>query len=181
MANKPGKKGEKFKKWAKEFSDNTDFEKIPEKIEEENKFYSLARPDELRVEKGLEKEHGENIEDFKNFISFCCSEGNIEVPTIIHLRCTRDENIGTTAAYHPSNHHIHVYCKGRHKVDIMRSVAHELMHMIQNLENRLYDNSGDDGSNEENEAHSFSGLMIRKFGKLKPEIYENYKNNKNLI
>ena len=53
--------------------------------------------------------------------------------------------------------------------------------MIQCLENRLYDNSGDDGSNEENEAHSFSGLMIRKYGKVKPEIYEGYKNKKNLI
>tara|TARA_R110001592_G_scaffold179925_3_gene421911 strand:+ start:811 stop:2946 length:2136 start_codon:yes stop_codon:yes gene_type:complete len=144
-----------------------------------DKFYKA--PDKLQFENGLEDEHGANVEDFKNFISYCCQKGGIDIPTIIHLRCTRDENIGTTAAYHPSNHHIHIYCKGRHKVDIMRSIAHELMHMIQNLENRLYDNSGDDGSNEENEAHSFSGLMIRKYGKVKPEIYEGYKNKKNLI
>jgi hypothetical protein len=181
MANKPGKKGKKFKKWAKEFSDDTDYENLPEKIEEDSKFYNSIDASELRVESGLENEHEKNVEDFKNFITFCCKEGGIDVPTIIHLRCTRDENIGTTAAYHPSNHHIHIYCKGRHKVDIMRSIAHELMHMIQNLENRLYDNSGDDGSNEENEAHSFSGLMIRRFGKIKPEIYENYKINKNIL
>ena len=180
-ANEPGKGGKKFKKWAKEFSDDTDFESLPEKIEEESKFYSTASPDELHFEKNLESEHGDNIEDFKNFISFCCKKGGIDIPTTIHLRGTRDEKIGTTASYHPSNHHIHIYCKGRHKVDIMRSIAHELMHMIQCLENRLYDNSGDDGSNEENEAHSFSGLMIRKYGKVKPEIYEGYKNKKNLI
>ena len=180
-ANEPGKEGKKFKKWAKEFSDDTDFESLPEKIEEESKFYSTKTPDELHFEKNLQDEHGENIDDFKNFIDFCCEKGGINVPTIIHLRGTRDENVGTTASYHPSNHHIHVYCKGRHKVDIMRSIAHELMHMIQCLENRLYDNSGDDGSNEENEAHSFSGLMIRKYGKIKPEIYEGYKNKKNLI
>ena len=181
MANEPGKKGKKFKKLAKEFSDDTDYESLPEKIDEKNNFYTQARPDELRFEKGLEGEHGDNVEDFKNFISFCCQEGGIDIPTIVHLRCTRDENIGTTAAYHPSNHHIHIYCKGRHKVDIMRSIAHELMHMIQCIENRLYDNSGDDGSNEENEAHAFSGLMIRKYGKVKPEIYEGYKNKKKLI
>ena len=180
-ANQPGKEGKKFKKWAKEFSDDTNFESLPEKIEEESKFYSTVSPDELHFEKNLDSEHGDNIEDFKNFISFCCKKGGIDIPTIIHLRGTRDENIGTTASYHPSNHHIHVYCKGRHKVDIMRSIAHELMHMIQCLENRLYDNSGDDGSNEENEAHSFSGLMIRKYGKVKPEIYEGYKNKKKLI
>jgi len=32
MADKPTKKGKKFKKMAKEFSDDTDFEKIPEKV-----------------------------------------------------------------------------------------------------------------------------------------------------
>jgi len=138
-------------------------------------------PSELHIENGLDSEHGESVEDFKNFISFCCDKGGIKIPTTIYLRCTRDERIGTTAAYHPSDHNIHIYCKGRHKVDIMRSIAHELMHMIQNVENRLYDNSGDDGSNEENEAHAFSGLMIRKYGKVKPEIYEGYKNKKNLI
>lgn len=180
-ANEPGKEGKKFKKWAKEFSDDTNFESLPEKIEEESKFYSTTSPDELHFEKNLESEHGDNIEDFKNFISFCCKKGGIDIPTIIHLRGTRDDKIGTTASYLPSNHHIHIYCKGRHKVDIMRSIAHELMHMIQCLENRLYDNSGDDGSNEENEAHSFSGLMIRKYGKVKPEIYEGYKNKKKLI
>lgn len=181
MANEPGREGKQFKKWAKEFSDDTDYENLPEKIDEKNNFYTPAKPDELRFEKGLENEHGDNVEDFKSFISFCCQQGGIDIPTIVHLRCTRDENIGTTASYQPSNHHIHIYCKGRHKVDIMRSIAHELMHMIQCLENRLHDNSGDDGSNEENEAHSFSGLMIRKYGKIKPEIYEGYKNKKNLI
>ena len=49
------------------------------------------------------------------------------------------------------------------------------------LENRLYPDSGEDGSNEENEAHSFSGLMIRKFGREKPKIYEGYSKDKNLI
>ena len=30
------KEGKKFKKWAKEFSDDTNFESLPEKIEEES-------------------------------------------------------------------------------------------------------------------------------------------------
>jgi len=59
-------------------------------------------------------------------------------------------------------------------VDVLRSIAHELMHMKQELENRLYDNSGEDGSSEENEAHAFSGLMIRKYGRETPKIYERY-------
>jgi ribosomal protein L17 len=151
--------------------------------ESHNNFYTLApKKHQLMFEKNLEDEHGDNVEDFKRFISFCCKEGKISHPTVVHLRGTRDENLKTTASYNPGNHHVHIYCKGRHKVDIMRSLAHELMHMIQMLENRLNDNSGNDGSPEENEAHSFAGLMIRKFGKIKPEIYEGYNNkNKNII
>lgn len=37
MANKDTKKGRKFKKWAKEFSDDTDFDDLPEKVSEEEK------------------------------------------------------------------------------------------------------------------------------------------------
>jgi ribosomal protein L17 len=139
-----------------------------------NESFSLAKKDghKLYFEEDLNEEHGDNIEDFIEFIKLCCKEGSINEPTIIHLRSSRDKHLVTTASYNPNNHNIHIYAKGRHKVDIMRSIAHELMHMVQMLEDRLYPNSGDDGSNEENEAHSFSGLMIRKFGKIKPEIYE---------
>ncbi len=37
MADKDTKKGRKFKKWAKEFSDDTDFDDIPEKVSEDKK------------------------------------------------------------------------------------------------------------------------------------------------
>jgi len=37
MADKDSKKGRKFKKWAKEFSDDTDFDDLPEKVSEEEK------------------------------------------------------------------------------------------------------------------------------------------------
>jgi len=136
---------------------------------------------ELHLEDNIENEHSINLDTLKEFISFCCEQGEINHPTKIFLRGTRDEHLSTTASYNPNNHNIHIYCKGRHIVDIMRSIAHELMHMIQMLEDRLYEDSGEDGSNEENEAHSFSGLMIRKFGKIQPKIYENYKNSKKLI
>lgn len=37
MADKDTKKGRKFKKWAKEFSDDTDFDEIPEKVKKKKK------------------------------------------------------------------------------------------------------------------------------------------------
>jgi hypothetical protein len=146
-----------------------------------NESVEKSKNHNLFLEKNINDEHGQNSEDFKEFIMFCCDSAGINLPTKIYLRGTRDEKLRTTASYNPNNHDIHIYCKGRHMVDVMRSVAHELMHMKQMLDNRLYDNSGDDGSNEENEAHSFSGLMIRKFGRERPKIYEGYSKGGNLI
>jgi len=41
MADKDTKKGRKFKKWAKEFSDDTDFDELPEKVSEEKEEESV--------------------------------------------------------------------------------------------------------------------------------------------
>lgn len=188
ISNFEGYNQEDFKKAVIERGYNVYVEDDNFVIDLSNPLFSLNESVELKnnnhnlfIEKNINDEHGNNSEDFKEFIIFCCNNAGINIPTKIYLRGTRDEKLRTTASYNPNNHDIHVYSKGRHMVDIMRSVAHELMHMKQMLENRLYPNSGEDGSNEENEAHSFSGLMIRKFGREKPKIYEGYSKDKNLI
>ena len=45
--------------------------------------------------------------------------------------------LGKTAYYDPSSLEIHVYTDGRHPKDMLRSIAHELIHHRQNLEGRL--------------------------------------------
>ena len=45
--------------------------------------------------------------------------------------------LGKTAYYDPSSLEIHVYSDGRHPKDMLRSIAHELIHHQQNLEGRL--------------------------------------------
>ena len=47
--------------------------------------------------------------------------------------------LGKTAYYDPINKSITLYTYGRHPKDIVRSYAHEMIHHIQNLENRLGD------------------------------------------
>ena len=49
---------------------------------------------------------------------------------------------GKTAYYDPNKQHIVLYTEGRHPKDIVRSYAHEMIHHIQNLEDRLGDISG---------------------------------------
>ena len=42
--------------------------------------------------------------------------------------------LGKTAYYDPSNLELHVFTDGRHPKDMLRSIAHELIHHQQNLE-----------------------------------------------
>ena len=45
--------------------------------------------------------------------------------------------LGKTAYYDPDALEIHVYSDGRHPKDMLRSIAHELIHHQQNMEGRL--------------------------------------------
>jgi Zn-dependent peptidase ImmA (M78 family) len=56
--------------------------------------------------------------------------------------------------------------------DILRTLAHELVHHMQNLDDRLTDNSGDDGSPEENEANALAAVIMRQYGRENSHIYE---------
>ena len=56
---------------------------------------------------------------------------------------------GKTAYYDPSEQHIVLYTEGRHPKDIVRSYAHEMIHHIQHLEDRLGDIPGTDTTSSE--------------------------------
>ena len=53
-------------------------------------------------------------------------------------------SFGKTAYYDPNRQHIVLYTEGRHPKDIVRSYAHEMIHHIQHLEDRLGDIPGTD-------------------------------------
>jgi hypothetical protein len=120
----------------------------------------------------------ENIElyDYKpivdEFVVFANDYLGVDEPCTVVLRTSR-ENIKTTAYYDTVNHEVHIYSLGRALVDILRSIGHELTHHRQNVRGELknIEEDGSDGSLIENEANAEAGVMIRKFGKIKPEIY----------
>ncbi len=57
---------------------------------------------------------------------------------------------GKTAYYDPNRKHIVLYTEGRHPKDIVRSYAHEMIHHIQNLEDRLGDISTTNTQEDDN-------------------------------
>ena len=76
---------------------------------------------------------------------------------------------GKTAYYDPKENHIVLYTEGRHPKDIVRSYAHEMIHHIQNLEDRLENinttNTTEDDKLEkiEKEAYTDGNITFRNW------------------
>ncbi len=65
---------------------------------------------------------------------------------------------------------IHLAIADRHPLDILRTLAHELVHYKQFVNDELNQDSGVTGSPEENEAHATAGVIMRHFNKAYPEL-----------
>jgi cytidyltransferase-like protein len=74
--------------------------------------------------------------------------------------------------FDPNVNKIWVYCKNRNMADILRTLAHELVHRKQDEDGRINYESGKTGSNIENEANAKAGILLRDFGKQHEEIYQ---------
>lgn len=111
----------------------------------------------------------------KDFVKFVKKELKIKKLPKIIIQSDR-KGLTTTAVYDYSNKKqiVKVYGKNRALVDIMRSVGHELVHHKQFEDKKLTQTikDGEDGSDIENEANAKAGVLIRKYGKIDKNIYE---------
>jgi len=74
--------------------------------------------------------------------------------------------------FDPNANKIWVYCGNRNMADILRTLAHELVHRKQDEDGRINYESGKTGSDIENEANAKAGILLRDFGKQHEEIYQ---------
>jgi len=74
--------------------------------------------------------------------------------------------------FDPNSNKIWVYCGNRNMGDILRTLAHELVHRKQDEDGRINYESGKTGSEIENEANAKAGILLRDFGKQHEEIYQ---------
>jgi cytidyltransferase-like protein len=111
----------------------------------------------------------------KQFIGFAINELGIQKPPT-SLTLSRDNNMAkemhSFGSFNPNNDKIWLYVKNRNMADLLRTLAHELVHRKQAEDGRLNPNSGETGSDIENEANAQAGVLLRKFGKQNEEIYQ---------
>ena len=126
----------------------------------------------LSLDKSVQNFNKEKIKYLKLFIDFVCTTLELQDSCDIVLINDRKKYNITTAGYNPSNNKTYIWVNGRHFIDIIRSISHELKHQKQRELGILTPESGKDGDKFENEANSFSGTIIRKFQRKYPEIYD---------
>jgi hypothetical protein len=118
---------------------------------------------------------GDQKEKLYNFAKFVREELEIKHPPQIAIQNGKGK-LKTTANYDydTDDKVIRINGKNRALVDVMRSMSHELFHHKQWEEGKLKnpEKDGEDGSEIENEANSMSGILIRKYGKINPFIYD---------
>ena len=107
------------------------------------------------------------------FVQFVKKELGIEeCPTIV-LQNGRGE-LKTTANYDYSkkNKIIRINAKNRSLVDVMRSIAHEMVHHKQYEDGRLNTPPPDIGGEIEDEANAKAGQYIKLYSKMDETIYD---------
>ena len=113
----------------------------------------------------------------KEFIKHVAKE--LELTTLPRIKFSTDneevKNRRSFGYYNPGQSIIWVYTKNRNMADMLRTLAHELVHHKQNVEGRIYNDSGETGSEIENEANARAGVILRNFGKQNSMIYEGLK------
>ena len=125
-------------------------------------------------EKDVDPEELKSSNILDNFIDFATKA--LELQDIPEIEFTDDEEIAkqmhSLGSYKPDTGKLLVVRGSRMTADILRTLAHELVHRKQAELEPLTPEDGATGSPIENEANAAAGVLLRQFGQYKPEIFE---------
>jgi|APCry1669189883_1035261.scaffolds.fasta_scaffold01051_11 Zn-dependent peptidase ImmA (M78 family) len=121
-------------------------------------------------------EHKSESNDFlkimRDFLPLAMKELKLNVlPDLKLVKYIEDAQQPTFGKYVDDENRIYVGIEDRHPLDIIRTLAHELVHFKQGTEHRLDATSGHTGSPIENEAHEIAGIIMRNFNKQHPQYF----------
>jgi len=123
--------------------------------------------EEVLLEK---KKVADAVEDFVQF-----AKGTLNLDTLPQIDLNYDleaaEKFGAFGGYYPEEQRIELNVAGRHTMDILRTLAHELVHYRQGTLEPLPEDAGDTGSPYENEANALAGVMMREYGQRNTHMF----------
>ena len=133
-------------------------------------------------EGGGEGGGGESInEDIESQIKLFANEimddlGIVDRPKIIlHSDSSWTADTGSFGQYDPEKNHLQLAISNRHILDIIRTLAHELVHCAQRHQGEFPDDAGQTGSPYEDQANALAGRIMRGFADRRPELFKDIK------
>jgi hypothetical protein len=123
----------------------------------------------------------ENISESKknsinHFVEYATKKLKLSERPKITLLSGREYSEAKTSlgGYNPMSKEIYVAIEGRLTADILRTLAHEMVHRKQDELGLVKDEikDGATGSPIENQAHAVAGILMRNYGKINKQIYK---------
>jgi Zn-dependent peptidase ImmA (M78 family) len=120
------------------------------------------------------KTQQQKVDELKKFAEWAIGELGIDVPPSIKYgsditQVKKRRTYGSTR----SDGHIWVYVGDRSPADVMRTLAHELVHHKQFQQGSAFDGMDEEQTQKiEDEANYQAGRMMRVYGKMDDSIYE---------
>jgi len=152
----------------------TIFDKIPQTTSEDIVDASSDTISPISGRKHAIKEDVSNIDtlkgSIKNFLSVAMRI--LEISKLPKIKFKRKidtaDHQASFGRFMPERNLILVGIDGRHPVDVLRTLAHELVHYKQHLNGEMDSQSGMTGSDEENDANALAGIIMRNYNKKYP-------------
>ena len=91
------------------------------------------------------------------------------IPKISLEKSIEKSNVPTFGRFTNDDDHVYVHVSNRNPNDILRTLAHELVHFKQRTEHELGSGSWHTGSPAENQAHELAGVIMREFNSQFPQ------------
>jgi len=115
----------------------------------------------------IDKEIKISQDELSSLTKFCIfAEQELKTTNDFTTVITADRDkwgIKTTAYYNPDNNLICIYAENRHIIDVCRSIAHEMTHMMQHDLGLITGPVKDVGGFHEDQANAKAGEIVKKF------------------
>lgn len=102
-----------------------------------------------------------------HLLQLCKQE--LQLSELPDIQLVNEPTVGGGTSFGEFDGAIRVATLGRHPMDVMRTLAHEIVHWKQMITGQEMD--GSDGSKTENDANAIAGVIMRKFGQMYPEYF----------
>jgi hypothetical protein len=102
----------------------------------------------------------------KDFASWAIKQ--LEIKKAPRIKLVAGSGTNALGYFNSETKDIVIAFKNRHQMDIMRTLAHELVHRKQSESGEI---NGETGSSNENEANALAGVLLRHWGEKNPDHF----------